>query len=282
MSEGHDPLPPVSGKLISSMANTAGSYRIQVLERAFQILDVLAEEGSGATLLEIAAAVDLHKSTAHRLLMVLESARFIERNGTGKYRIGSRVMELGLSAASRLDVYEVAPPYLRALGESTCETAHLAVLRDCDTVSLIDVEGRNNLRMRSAVGARRPAHCTAHGKAILAFPPPERLDDFLRSAQFSLHTRRTITSAARFRTEMRAIRERGYAIDNEELEVGLRCLGAPVRDSSGAVIAGVSISGPVFRVSQQRTPSLARAVVDAANAISERLGYRPKFRQPLH
>jgi hypothetical protein len=124
------------------MANTAGSYRIQVLERAFQILDVLAEDGSGATLLEIAAAVDLHKSTAHRLLMVPESARFIERNATGKYRIGSRVMELGLSAAARLDVYEVAPPYLRALGESTCETAHLAGLVS-GPVLLPKYHGRN-------------------------------------------------------------------------------------------------------------------------------------------
>ena len=252
------------------------TYRIQVLERAFRILDVVGDGGTGATLPDIAAALRLHKSTAHRLLMVLEGARFVERNAAGKYRIGSRVMELGLSAASRLDVYEVAPPHVRTLAEATSETAHLAVLRECDTVSIIDVEGQNQLRMRSAVGARTPAHCTAHGKAMLAFSTSERLEDFLHSASLRAYTRKTIVSAARFRTEMRAIRERGYALDNEEWEVGLRCIGAAVRDSSGAVVAGVSISGPVFRVSPQRIPPLARAVVEAAAGISAALGFRPQ------
>jgi len=258
-------------------ASAGASYRIQVLERTFRILDVLVGDSTGATLLEISAAVQLRKSTAHRLMMVLEAARFVERTGSGKYRIGSRVMELGLSAAARLDVYEVAPPYLRALGEGTSETAHLVVLRDCDVVSLIDVEGRKNLRMRSAVGAHVPAHCAAHGKAILAFSPPERVEEFLRAASLRPYTRKTITSAVRFRSELRAVRERGYAIDNEEWEIGLRCIGAPVRDSAGTVVAGISISGPVFRVSPQRIPSLARAVLAAAEDISASMGYRPKI-----
>jgi IclR family transcriptional regulator, KDG regulon repressor len=250
-------------------------YRVQVLDRAFQILDLLADEKSGVGLMEVAERLKLHKSTAHRLMMVLEWSRFVEKNTvSGKYHLGSRLMELGLSAASRLDVYEVAGPYLRALVKETGETAHLAVLRDGQVVSIVNIESSQTLRTPATVGTRTPAHCTSLGKAMLAFASQEHLDEFLHERKLESYTRNTITSISRFKAELRAIRKRGYAIDNEEREQGLRCIGAPLRDSTGEVIAAISIAGPVFRIAEERISMLAGAVTRIAAAISASLGYR--------
>jgi IclR family KDG regulon transcriptional repressor len=256
-------------------------YRIQVLDRAFKILGKIADEEAGVSLPEIAQGLLLHKSTAHRLLMALESARFIEKNPvSGRYRLGSRVMELGLSAVSRLDVYQIAGPHLRWLAEQTGETGHLAVLRVGEVVSVLNVESRQTVRTPSAVGARSPVHCTAHGKAALAFAPADQLAAFLRNRSFKAYTPKTLTTAARLRAELEKVRQHGYALDDEEFETGLRCIGASVRDSSAAVIAAVSISGPVFRIRPERIPALAEAVMETASRISLALGYRPQAGTP--
>ena len=121
-----------------SKTNKTEVYHVQVLDRVFRILDILAETGSGIGLTDIAERLELHKSTAHRLIMVLESNRFVEKNqDSGRYHLGSRLMELGLSAVSQLDVYQIAGPHLRTLVSETGETAHLAVLRDGEVVSLV-------------------------------------------------------------------------------------------------------------------------------------------------
>lgn len=249
-------------------------YRVQVLDRVFRILDLLAEPSSKNTLPEIAEALQLHKSTAHRLLTVLERERFVERNTSGKYRIGSRVIEMGLSALSQLDLYEVAKPYLRTLVDQTGETAHLAVLRDGQAVSLLNVDSRQTLRTPGAVGDRRPVHCTATGKAMLAGSSLDELNALLKGYRFQSFTRNTIATCSRLRIELQTIRERGYSVDNEEWEVGLRCIGAPVRDSAGSTVAAISISGPVFRITPDRLDGLSQMVRRAAGEISYVLGYR--------
>jgi DNA-binding IclR family transcriptional regulator len=250
-------------------------YRVQVLDRAFQILDVLADESAGIGLTDISDRLKLHKSTVHRLITVLENSRFVEKNAvTAKYNLGARLMELGLSAVSRLDVYEVAGPYLRELVKETGETAHLAVLREGQVVSLINVESSQTLRTPTTVGTRNPAYCTSTGKAMLAFTAPEQLDEFLRRETFSSYTRKTITSRARFKAELVEIRAKGYAMDDEEREPGLRCIGAPVWDSSGVVVAAISVAGPVFRITRSRVPALSRTIMRIAAGISASLGYR--------
>ena len=255
-------------------------YRVQVLDRVFQILDVMSAETSGITLTDIADRLKLHKSTAHRLMMVLESNRFVERDeGAGAYHLGSRLIELGLSAVSRLNVYEVARPHLRTLVKDTGETAHLAVLRQGEVVSLVNVESHQTLRTPTTVGTRTPAYCTSLGKAILAFAKSEQVEHLLRTRPLKPYTRKTITSGSRLKTELAAIRARGYAIDDEERETGLRCIGAPIWDSSGEVVAAVSIAGPVFRITETRIPTLSRTVMKIAGRISTSLGYREPRKQ---
>ena len=258
----------------SKTAKKPKVYRVQVLDRAFQILNVLAEEPGGMGLTDVAERLKLHKSTAHRLIMVLERSRFVEKNAiSGKYHLGSRLMELGLSAVSRLDVYEVARPHLRTLVKETGETAHMAVLREGEVVSLVNAESSQTLRTPITVGTRTPAHCTSLGKAMLAFGLPEQVEEFLRNRTLKAYTRKTITSASRLKVELATTRARGYAIDNEEREPGLRCIGAPVWDSTGEVVAAISIAGPMFRITDSRVPALSRSVMKLAARISASLGY---------
>lgn len=249
-------------------------YRVQVLERVFRILDLLETEHSDAALPRIAARLELHKSTAHRLLTILEGRGFVERDGAGKYRIGPRVIELGLSALSRLDLYEVAGPHLRALADETGETAHLAVMRNGEVVSLMTADGRQTLRAPGAIGDRKPAYCTAIGKAMLAYADKQTIAELLKPGRLRSYSTKTITSPKRLQSELKSILERGYAVDNEEWELGLRCIGAPVRDSSGAVMAAVSISGPAFRIKPESVPALARIVLARAAGLSRSLGYQ--------
>jgi len=249
------------------------AYRIQVLDRAFQALDALAAQPFGLGVTELAQRLDLHKSTAHRIAMVLESARFIEKDAaSGKYNLGPKLFELGRAAVARLDVYEIARPHLRALAAATGETAHLGVLRAGEVVSVVHVHSRQTLTTPITVGARTPVHCSSIGKAILAFGPPAEIDTWLRGRKLTPYTRLTIKSSRRFRQELSATRARGYSLDNEEREEGLRCIGAPVRDGSGSVAAAISVAGPVSRVGLNG--ALASLVIDAADRISAALGYR--------
>ncbi len=158
--------------------------------------------------------------------------------------------------------------------KETGETAHLGVLRDGQVVSLVNIESSQTLRTPATVGTRTPAHCTSLGKAMLAFVTREHLDDFLRGRKLEAYTPMTITSAAKFKAELRSIAKRGYAVDNEEREPGFRCVGAPLWDSAGEVVAAISIAGPVFRIGDDRMQNLSATVMRIAARISASLGYR--------
>ena len=249
-------------------------YKSQVLDRTYQILDILAKEDSGLGVTGLMTRLGLNKSTTHRLVMVLESYRFIEKNPeTGKYQLGSRILALGLSALSRLGIQQVAMPHLRHLVAESGETAHIGVLRDGEVISIANVRSTQALHAPSETGTRHPVHCSSLGKAILAFGPDDDVELFLKDRKLEGFTRNTITSHPMFLREIEIVRQNGYALDDEERENGLRCIGAPVRNNIGEVVAAVSIAGPVFRISRDRLPALASLVMDAAAQISASLGY---------
>lgn len=247
-------------------------YRVQVLDRSFRILDALAASNELSPA-DLASTLHLHKSTIHRLLVVLEHQRFIRRTADGKYGLGTKLIEMGSRAMEQLNLGEHATPFLRRLVEETGETAHISVLSGAEMMSIANVPGRWTLTTPSTVGRRTQIYCTSVGKALIAFLPDDRLEPLLSRLQFAPHTRRTITNSAALRAELARIRRRGYAVDNEEVEEGLRCIGAPVRDYTGQVVASISIAGPVFRIQKGRVTSLSRAVVKAADDLSADLGY---------
>lgn len=249
-------------------------YRVQVLDRALGILDLLSTEGPELAPAELSGQLVLHKSTLHRLLQVLEQHRLVDKNPqSGKYRLGLKLFEFGTKAVAQIDVQERVRPYLERLVCETGETAHMCILDRGEMLSLANVESPRTVRTPSTVGHRIPSHCTAAGKAVLAFLPESELNELLKKRTFKSYTRNTITSPSSLKAELQLIRKRGYAMDNEEIEDGLKCIAAPIRDYSGKVIASMSIAGPVFRITRDRASSMARSVMEAAKQLSTELGY---------
>ena len=249
-------------------------YRIQVLDRAFAVITTLASSDAPLGPAEISDRLKLNKSTIHRLLAVLERNRYVERDlDSGRYRLGLKLVELGSIALSRFDLHSAAKPFIERLASETGETAHLGILRQTEVISLVNAEGHHSVRTPSTVGRRSPVHCTSLGKVLLAFQTQPFIEEFLRSHRFTHYTDHTIRSASQFRTELKKVRNHGFAIDNEEFEHGLKCVGAPVRDHSGRVIAAISIAGPAFRLTERRMPQLIRSVVNTAAELSTALGY---------
>jgi DNA-binding IclR family transcriptional regulator len=252
----------------------ARSYRVQVLDRAVQLLDVLAESDREMGPAELTGRLSLHKSTIHRLLIVLERHRLIRRNPAhGKYGLGMKLFELGNRAVARLDLRDRAEPILQRLVDETHETAHISILDGIEMLSVANIEGPWTLRTPSTVGRRAPLHCTSVGKVVLAYLPESALGDLLNELRLTQYTRHTLVSRTALTRDLARVRELGYAVDNEEAEVGLRCVGAPIRNHRGRVSAAISIAGPAFRLTDDRLPMLAARVVAAARDLSRELGH---------
>ena len=250
-------------------------YQVQVIDRALSILDMLSAQGPDLALGEISDKLELHKSTVHRLIMVLERHKLIERNPvSGRYRLGLKLFELGTQALAQLNLRDRARPFLERLVLETSETVHLCVLDDSEVVYLDKVEPERSVRMATSVGRRNPAHCTAVGKAMMAYLPLAQVESIVRKQGMKAVTSNTITNFLELKKELAAIRERGYSVDNEEIEEGVRCVGCVVRNFSGDPVAAVSISGPAFRVTLEKVPVLATAVVAAARGLSQGLGFK--------
>lgn len=253
----------------------ASPYKVQVLDRAIAILQALSGEHAGLALPELSRRMRLHRSTAYRLLAVLEQNRLVSRiPATGKYCLGFRFFEMANRAVSQMDLPRRARVSLEKLVAETGETGHLCILDQGEALYLEKVEGSHALRVPSTVGQRYPLHCGASGKALIAFLPEDELAELLKRRPLQAFTRSTITTVAQLKAELQAIRSRGYSIDDEEFEEGLKCLGAPVRDYSGRVVAAISIAGPAFRLTEKTIPVLARSVMQVAEQLSRELGYQ--------
>jgi len=250
-------------------------YQIQVLDRALALMEALSHQGPDLTLAQISEMLRLHKSTAHRLIMVLERHRLIEKNSnTGKYRLGLKLFELGTKAVSQLDLRERSRPFLERAVLDTGETGHLCVYDDGEVVYLDKIEPARSVRLTSSVGRRNPAYCTAVGKAIMAFLPEVQVEAAVLKHGLPQLTRKTITNMLDLRADLAKVRKLGYAIDDEEHEEGVLCVGAPVWSVGPHPIAAISVSGPTFRLSPEKVPIVAHAVMATAQALSKELGMR--------
>jgi DNA-binding IclR family transcriptional regulator len=250
-----------------------GTYKVQALDRAFAVLDLLAESDTPLGLAQVASSLQLHKSTAHRFLMVLERHRMVERTAGGKFRLGLRLFDFGNRAIEQYDLRDRAQPHLRRLVAETEETAHLCVLEAARVIYIDKIEPARSVRMITRIGASNPAHCTSAGKAMLAFLPEDRAAEVIRRIRFEHLTHHTIVTSEALRTELEKTRRRGYAVDDEELEEGLRCIAVPILDTQRLPVAAVSVSGPSFRVTAQKLPSIANHLVQCVRSISMDMGY---------
>ncbi len=250
-----------------------GRYRIQAIERAVSILNAFSAERPEYGVTELANELGLHKSTVHRFLVNLEHAGLVERSPrSGRYRLGLHILELGGLVMQQMSLWEEALPFLEGLVRDTGETGHLAVLDNGEAIYVERVETHRALRIPSAVGRGYPAHATSLGKVLLAYLGSTEVDGIIRAHGLEAYTSNTIVDESELEHELIVIRDRGYAIDNEEYDEGLRCIGAPIHDHTGAVVAAVGVGGPVTRVTPERVDELAELVTRAAAGLSRRLG----------
>ena len=244
---------------------------VQSVDRALTILGILARLGE-AGVTEIAAELGVHKSTAFRLVATLESHGMVEQNEErGKYRLGVGVLRLAGATTARLDVVQEARPICRKLAADSGETVNIAVLSDRSALYLDQVAGQSALQSHNWVGQHIPLHATSNGKVLLSGLSADEVDS--RLPRLPSYTTDTVTSRARLRRELAEVRDQGYAVAVDELEVGLTAIAAPIRNAHGDVIASLSVSGPTFRLGEPRVKELVPVVQDAADEVSRRLGY---------
>jgi DNA-binding IclR family transcriptional regulator len=244
----------------------------QSIRRVLSLLKAFTDEKPRQSLTELAAEAGLNKATAHRMLSVLEQEGFVHRSSeSGDFQLGPELIVLGSRALRGVDVREAARPELTALADATGGDASLEILVGSEVLILDEARGRGLLSLGTEVGTRWPAHATATGKALVAFSeadlvePPNGLPS---------RTEHTIASWTEWMRELAEVRERGYATNIEELEYGYASVAAPVRDGEGRATAALSVGGSIYRVTRDRVPLLAEAVIEAASRLSRRLGYR--------
>jgi IclR family transcriptional regulator, carbohydrate utilization repressor len=247
------------------------SPTIQVLERAFALLDMLAAQPEPVSLKDISQHTGLHPSTAHRILNDLTIGRYVDRPQAGSYRLGMRLLELGNLVKARLDVREAAMAPMRELHKLTHQPVNLS-MRQGDQIVYIErtYSERSGMQVVRAIGGRAPLHLTSVGKLFLAHDDPARVRAYAARTGLAGHTRNSITDTAQLERELAGVRASGCARDNEELELGVRCMAACIFDDQGQLVAGLSVSAPADRLEE----SWMERVKATAAQISSALGYR--------
>jgi DNA-binding IclR family transcriptional regulator len=268
------PLPDLASK-------ADGPYQLHSLDRAVSVLEVLGESDAPLSLAEICQRMSLHKSTAHRSLMVLERSALIERTPENRFRLGLKLYELGNRAVEQIDLRTRVHPFFRRLAMQVGETVHLSVLQKTSVVYLDKVEPNRRVCMSSKVGTSNPVYCTSMGKAMLAFQPEETIEQIVSKIRFVRFTNKTLCSREALLKALERVRRRGYAIDDEEVELGVRCVGAPIFNEHRRAIAAVSVSGPTSRITAQSVPGIAEHVLRCCGEISSSLGLQTKKKSHL-
>jgi DNA-binding IclR family transcriptional regulator len=256
------------------MASGRGGRDISVhsVDRAISILQVLARHGA-AGVTEIAAELDVHKSTVSRLLGTLEARGLVEQSSNrGRYRLGFGVVQLAAGAAKKHDLSVISRPVCHDLAEKVGETVNVAVKDENSVVSIDQVIGSSTVTTMNWVGQRTPMHATSAGKVFLAHLTPAELDRNLAEG-LERFTEHTIVAATALKEQLETVRHQGYAHTLEEHEIGLAAVAAPIRALDGDVIAALTVSGPKYRINEHTIPEVAPHVMSAAAEISERNGY---------
>ena len=253
-------------------ARESKSAPVGVVGKVLRILEALDASPAGLQLREIAEQTSVNKSTAYRFVAHLENEGYLLRDEAGAYVVAPKLARLGAGIAYHATLRKISRPVAVALSNETKETVNLGVLDGHELLYLEVIESPHSFRMASQPGMHRPLNCTALGKALLAFLPKEQREELLPMLTFELATPRTIPNLARFRKEIARVVQRGYAIDDQETDMGARCVAAPILDESGSVTAAISVSGPVTRIGRDRIQAYALATKKAAHAISAHLG----------
>jgi DNA-binding IclR family transcriptional regulator len=249
-------------------------YRIAAVDKSLDILEFLSRQRREMGLPELCSALHMPKATLFRYLVTLEQRGYVRKSSASeKYGLGLRILDLSSRALDNLTFHEVALPHMKRLLTRFQETVNLAVLEGDQIVYVEILESPRTFRMCSRVGSREMPHSTALGKAILAFLSQQEIERILQNTGLPRYTASTICSLPRLMQELATTRQRGYSIDNGENEEGARCVGVPILDRRGDVVAAMSISGPAVRSSAEEIEEMGAALIEASSQISQRIGH---------
>ncbi|KHD85067.1 IclR family transcriptional regulator [Heyndrickxia ginsengihumi] len=251
---------------------------IQSIDRALRILDLFDEYTTELKITEISNRMNLNKSTVHALLKTLQHHNYIEQDSeTGKYKLGLKLFERGNLVVNRLDIRSIAKKYLLELSRKTGHTIHLVILDGKEGLYIDKVEGTSAIVVYSRIGRRIPIHSSAVGKALVAFKSEHELNKILDGYIYKQQTEKTITSEQDFLKELSIVRERGYAIDNEENEPGISCIAIPIRNHLGEVAAAISLSMPAAKLTEGQIDHMIPMIKEVGDHISSKMGYNPNL-----
>jgi len=267
-----------SGEQLSEVVNLgkipAATQSVPALNKALAILEMLAGARAGLSLPEIVKRSGLPKSSVHCILVTLQRQDYLCRNEiTGRYMFGLKLFSLANMSVGGLRLREQAAPYLHSLMRQTQMTAHMAILEQNEAILIAKVEGPGGARQATWLGKRMEIHCTGLGKAIIASLPEPRLSELLRERSLPRHNENTIASEKRLRVDLAATAKRGYSIDDEEDEIGYRCIGAPVFTHGGELVGAISVAGTTIQITSENVHALAQRVKNVAASLSQVLGH---------
>jgi DNA-binding IclR family transcriptional regulator len=268
--------PPDAPEIEGAEAPQKDKTGVQSLQRAFAILEAIAQGPEGLSLGELARRVNLHNSTTFHLVKTMVALGYARQAPeTKRYHIGRMLFTVASGALNEVELVGLATPLLEKLAEATGETAHLAIRLSDELAVIARAAGRGAFQLVDRAGGLRPLHATALGKALLATLAPEKFEHFLGSVRLESFTPKTITETSDLRAEVERIREEGIAYDDSEYIAEVRCVAGPVYDFTGRATGALGISGPVWRLSLQKLSELSNGVAETARELSKILGARP-------
>ena len=256
-------------------------FFIGSLAKGIKIMELLAEQKQ-LTVSGVARLLGTNRAASHRFLATLRELGYVEKDEDDRYRLTFKVFELGMKVANRFEIRQIARPLMQELALAFRETVNLGHFDGKGILHVDKIDSLEILRMDSPIGSRAPAYCTALGKAVLAFLPREEFERFLSRTTLKPHGPNTITTKKLFRLAVEDIRYRGYAVDDEELSAGLRCVAAPVFDHTGRAAYAISVSGPSLRMTPKRIEDIHPLVQKICRQLSQQLGNTtPESPQPI-
>lgn len=273
MAAGGDTLLNI-GRLGMPVSETQG-VAIKSLVKTLRLLKLFSPQRAVWTAEDMASSLNYHKSSVQRILATLEKEGFLARAAPrrSEYRLGPEVLFLGNVADLSLDLRSVARPTMANLVEKVQETSYLCVADQYQCLYIEKMECSQPIRIINQVGQRNPMHCTGVGKALMSGMTDEDVDRLIEARGLKAHTRHTTTDPKQLKRELEAVRSRGIALDNEELDLGVKCIAAPIKDRTGAVVAAISLSGPAQRFTPAAVRRFEKEIKQASIEISRTLGF---------
>lgn len=248
---------------------------VQSVDRTLCILELLSDYEDGLGITEIGQNLELHKSTVHRLLNTLIYKGYVKQNkNTSKYEITLKLFELGNKKIEKMDLVTTAKPYLKELMEKTNEVIHLAVKDDAEIVYVAKVEPLKSMTMYTTIGMSKPMYCTAMGKAMLSQMKDDEVQEIWNASNIEKYTDNTIVDFDQLKGILVKVKEEGYALDDQEVEIGIKCLGTVLKDYTGKVCGAISISSSILTFTEDKEEYFKKLILEYSNKISKELGYR--------